>query len=289
MTMKLVKLKILNMKTDQRFYERWLQELIDNDPGILGIGDGDVSSRGREKTQDSGGRLDLLLEDQNDARYEVEIQLGATDETHIIRTIEYWDNERKKYPQYNHTAVIVAEEITGRFFNVISLFNGHIPIMAIKVTAVELPSGEISILFTKILDTVVLGYEDESVEITDRNSWETIQSSKEKVALADKILEIVRSFAGSAELNYTKYYIGFKVNGRICNFATCKPSPRVFRLCVALPKTDEADQLVESAGFDSANYNRRSGGYRRVFSADEINENEEPLRELLRRAYEQRS
>jgi len=41
-------------------------------------------------------------------RYEVEIQLGATDESHIIRTIEYWDIERKRYPQYEHTAVIVA-------------------------------------------------------------------------------------------------------------------------------------------------------------------------------------
>jgi len=37
------------------------------------------------------GRLDLLLQDANQRRYEVEIQLGATDESHIIRTIEYWD------------------------------------------------------------------------------------------------------------------------------------------------------------------------------------------------------
>ena len=49
-------------------------------------------------------------------------QLGKTDESHIIRTIEYWDIERKRYPQYDHTAVIVAEEITSRFLNVIGLF-----------------------------------------------------------------------------------------------------------------------------------------------------------------------
>ena len=60
-------------------------------------------------------------------RYEVEVQLGATDESHIIRTIDYWDIERKRYPQYDHTAVIVAEDITSRFLNVISLFNGMIP------------------------------------------------------------------------------------------------------------------------------------------------------------------
>jgi len=44
--------------------------------------------------------------------YEIEIQLGSTDESHIIRTIEYWDIERKRYPQYDHTAVIIAEDIT---------------------------------------------------------------------------------------------------------------------------------------------------------------------------------
>ena len=74
----------------------------------------------------------LLSDPETQTRYEVEIQLGATDETHIIRTIEYWDIERQRYPQYDHVGVIVAEEITARFFNVISLFNRAIPLIAIQ-------------------------------------------------------------------------------------------------------------------------------------------------------------
>jgi len=277
---------MLNLKTDPRFDERWLQKHIADDPSILGLGD--VALRDREKIQDSGGRLDILLEDQNDeSRYEVEIQLGATDETHIIRTIEYWDNERKKYPQYNHTAVIVAEEITGRFFNVINLFNGVVPIKAIKVTAVELPSGEVSVLFTKILDTVILGYEDEREELTDRNYWET-KGTKEKVALADKIRDIAKAFEPGVELNYTKFYIGFQVGMKTCNFATIKIRKKGILLRIALPKTEEMDQVVEGAGFDPEDY-RPPNGYHRVLSADEIRENETPLRELLLRAYRHRS
>jgi len=69
----------------------------------------------------------VLQDSETNQRYEVEIQLGATDESHIIRTIEYWDIERKRYPQYDHCAAIVAEDITSRFLNVISLFNGFIP------------------------------------------------------------------------------------------------------------------------------------------------------------------
>ena len=53
------------------------------------------------------------------------------------RTIEYWDIERKRYPQYEHSAVIVAEDITARFLNVISLFNGQIPLMALQMSAFQ--------------------------------------------------------------------------------------------------------------------------------------------------------
>ena len=48
--------------------------------------------------------------DDNDTRYEIEIQLGATDPSHIIRTIEYRDNEKKRYPQYDHCALLLPKK-----------------------------------------------------------------------------------------------------------------------------------------------------------------------------------
>jgi hypothetical protein len=42
----------------------------------------------QERQQSSGGRLDILLKNpEDDSMYEVEVMLGETDETHIIRTI----------------------------------------------------------------------------------------------------------------------------------------------------------------------------------------------------------
>src|SRR5437763_17140554 len=103
--------------------------------------------------QPGAGRLDLLLEEPDpDAarRYEVEVQLGPTDEAHIIRTIEYWDIERKRYPQYDHCAVLVAEDITSRFLNVISLFNGTIPFVALQMQALKV--GEhTTLIFTNLI------------------------------------------------------------------------------------------------------------------------------------------
>src|SRR3989449_10399802 len=100
---------------------------------------------------------------------EDEVQLGRTDEAHIIRTIEYWDIERKRYPQYDHTAVIVAEEITSRFLNVIGLFNGTIPLMAVQMNAVQLGDA-VSLAFTTVLDQVrfgLVGEDEECHEATD--------------------------------------------------------------------------------------------------------------------------
>ena len=82
---------------------------------------------------------------------------------HIVRTIEYWDIERKRYPQYDHCAVIVAEDITSRFLNVISLFNGFIPLIAVQMNAF-LVEGGIALWFTTVLDELPLGLEEEDEE-----------------------------------------------------------------------------------------------------------------------------
>ena len=126
-----VKPELISMKNHPEFNERWVQERIAEDPSILQLGD--IILKDKERRQPRGGRLDLLFQDaEQPQRYEVEIQLGSSDETHIIRTIEYWDVERRRFPQYDHCGVIVAEDITSRFLNVISLFNGFVPIIAFK-------------------------------------------------------------------------------------------------------------------------------------------------------------
>src|SRR5687767_11361441 len=100
-----VKCEKLSLGKHPVFNEKWVQERIALDPSILGLGD--VVVKDKERIQPKAGRLDLLLQEADgNRRYEVEIQLGQSDEAHIIRTVEYWDIERKRYPQYEHTAVI---------------------------------------------------------------------------------------------------------------------------------------------------------------------------------------
>jgi hypothetical protein len=95
--------------------EGWLEEVIEKEPNILPLGEKLIVIE-RQRRQEKAGRLDLLLEDDSgDKRYEVELMLGSTDESHLIRTIEYWDIERRKWPGYDHTAVLIAEEVHGTF------------------------------------------------------------------------------------------------------------------------------------------------------------------------------
>ena len=207
--MKLVRPEKLNLLTHKELNETWVQQVIADDPTILGLGD--LILKDKERIHPKAGRLDLLLQDtESKRRYEIEIQLGKVDESHIIRTIEYWDIERKRYPQYDHCAVIIAEDITSRFLNVIGLFNGYIPLIAIQMSAYQFSSTEVSLIFTTVLDEVNLGLveeDEETKEVTDRNYWETVKGTKQTVALADQILEIVKEFSPSLELKYNKYYI----------------------------------------------------------------------------------
>lgn len=204
------------LKTHPFFTERWLQEQIINDVSILGLGISDLDVKDVERRQPSAGRLDLLLFDpETTTRYEVEIQLGPTDESHIIRTLEYWDNERRRFPQYDHVAVIVAEEITGRFLNVISLFNQAIPLIAIQMSALDV-GGALTLHATKVLDLALPAPEedDDSGHETDRSYWEN-RAHPAILKLTDQLLELINEEGSNVTLKYNKHYIGLQQAGLV--------------------------------------------------------------------------
>ena len=290
MTKGYVKPERISLKTDPNFSEKWVQQRIAEDPSILGLGD--IVFRGQERLHPRAGRLDLLLQDaETKRRYEVELQLGATDETHIIRTIEYWDIERKRYPQYDHCAVIVAEDITSRFLNVISLFNGSIPLIAIQMQALRI--GEhVTLVFTTVMDELSRGLVDEDEDAaaapTDRAYWEK-RSSKSSLALADELMGTVKEFDSTLELKYNKFYIGLSRDGQPFNFVEFKPQKNLLKLELALPQTDELDAKVEAAGFDAMDYDKQWKHYRLRLTKADLSSKTESLRDLMKLAFERRA
>jgi hypothetical protein len=283
--MKYVPSRVISLKKSPDHSEKTLQEAIANNPEILGLGE--ITLRETERRQLNGGRLDLLFDDETTkVRYTVELQLGATDETHIIRTIEYWDNERSRNPHIDHIAVIVAEDITTRFLNVISLFNKSVPLIAIQLSAIEV-GNDVTINCVKVLDlSTSMGWEEDNTSVvsTDRQYW-LKKATSATVEMADKLLAIVHEVTESKnlELNYNKHYIGLASGGVANNFISMKPRKHNVLLQVKLPRTDELTELIEQS-LEFISYDNRWGLYQVRVTQNDLTESIGALRELIARA-----
>lgn len=285
MALNFIKPETISLKNSSEYNEKWLQQKIEKDPSLIGLGD--LEFRDTEKIIVGGGRLDTILYDPEELkRYEVEIQLGKTDETHIIRTIEYWDIESKRNPQYDHCAVIIAEDITSRFLNVISLFNGFIPIIAIQVKAVKF-EDKISLFFTKVLDETKFELLEEDIvtESVNREYWED-KSNKKMIKLVDTIISQLDEVKDDYNLKYNKHYIGIEKNGMANNFVNFKPRKNSVIVHIRLDKLEEYDKLIEEYDVDEMEYEKRFKQYRFRINHKDLDKNIELIKKLVNEAKE---
>lgn len=271
---KLISAEKISLKNHPEIKEDAIQQFIFDNPSVLGLGD--IEPLRREKIQPSGGRLDLLLGD-DETRYEVEIMLGATDPSHIIRTIEYWDNERKRFPQYDHCAVIVAEEITGRFMNVISLFNGSIPLIALQMSATK-HGNDISLDFVRVIDRVILGTDEEDSEDASREYW---AKKTECLNIIDGIVGIVKECNASYALNYKKSRLSINEGGVFFNKFVFYPRKRSVKFVIKCDENDRYSELLDNSKL-AYEYREKSHSYRiNILSETDFNNNKDVFREII--------
>ncbi len=266
--------------TDAGFDEKWLQERILDDPTILGLGELTVIKR--EKKQSTGGRIDFLMHDpESDLMYEVEVMLGRLDESHIIRTVEYWDIERRRWIDREHRAVIIAEEITNRFFNVIALFNRAIPIIAIQLNAFKI-DNKVVLNFTKVLD-IFESPDDESeneVEVADRKYWEGY-SKPESLKIVDDIVNLVTIDEKTPRVSYRRADIA--MGGSRKHFCWLNPRRSQAR-CLLYIKVIEADlattvDKLEASGLNATRC--KDDLIRVVMTPDDLKKGQQAIQEVL--------
>lgn len=279
-----VKSSLVWLKDHDEYNEAWVRDRIREDPSILGLGE--LSLKDTERRQPrAGGYLDLLLQDPGGKRYEVELQLGKVDPSHIIRAIEYWDEEKRRYPQFDHCAVLIAEDITSRFLNVISLFNGTVPLIAIQMQALSV-GDQITLTFVEVMSESSRGTDDENKPV-NCTYWEE-KATKETVDMAKQVLEeILNSLDGSLNLKYNKYYIGLKKGNDVCNFVTFCPLKDYLKLFAYLPQAEEIDKILTNAGFEQNlwDYRDREECYRLWLTEADIESKKDALMELAKRTH----
>jgi hypothetical protein len=87
--------------------------------------------------------------------------------------------------------------------NVIGLFNSAIPFIAIQMTALAL-GNQITLQFTKVLDAIEPGGEDEDAVVTPNNREEWLKRAPKSLPIADECLSILKEVVPSVALKYTR-------------------------------------------------------------------------------------
>ena len=192
-------------------------------------------------------------------------------------------------PQFDHCAVIVAEDITSRFLNVIGLFNSAVPIIALQLNALQV--GENIVLdFAKVLDEVVLGEDDDdngTEETTDRAYWEK-KGSQMSMAILDECLEILREVGPNCQPKYNKFYVGISESGLTNNFVVFRPKKKFLRIEAKVTDQDAWKEKIDETGFVLMQ-GKHGKKLRFTTTAAELKEHRELLKEQFAACYREQA
>jgi len=257
--------------------EYWLQEYIWNNPSCLGLGD--LEPIAKEKRQTSGGRLDVLMKGSDEELYEIEVMLGETDETHIIRTIEYWDIEKKKRPKRQHTAVLIAERINTRFYNVINLLSHSVPIIGIQANLYK-TGNSLSLVFTKIIDS----FEEPEIEEENGATYGAEYIQKQFPATSEviaTIVSLVNETSSDVRVNYIKKGASIFINGtrKIIIVRRAKKQSSI----AYVVSDEDRSKVEEILDASSVSYDYKYGKIRIWLDNTSLTENIDAHREIIKR------
>ena len=186
------------LKHHPQFQESWLRDRIADDPGMLGLGPARVVDI--ERRHPHAGRLDLLLQQGQQRRYVVEIMLGKLDESHLVRTLEYWDSEQQTSPGLEHVAVLAAEELSPRLLHVLGLLRGTLPLVVLQMVATRV-AGQFSLCFTRVLEGPGRARAPSEPRPAGRAGWEQ-KGCTAAVATLDACLSLLQEIDPGLHLVY---------------------------------------------------------------------------------------
>lgn len=207
--------------------EAWLQKWITERPSRLGLGDIIIKRCELSHYKNKGGRLDILAyRGDLDTYYEIELMLGECDASHGFRTLDYWARERLRNPNARHIAVLVAEDLSGRYKSIIETLPQFLPFIGIEIKVLKLNHPEeIATIETAIVaqpDDLIIDSGDEpgrgdTLESSprDREWWEA-RAGSSFLSTVDVIAKYCNENVGPSRIDYTaQSYVSLK-KGRRC-------------------------------------------------------------------------
>lgn len=194
------------LKSHPHFRESWLRDRIADDPALLGLGP--LRLVDVERRHPRAGRLDLLLQQGQQRRYVVEIMLGRLDESHLVRSIEYWDAEQRASPGYEHVAVLAAEELPPRLLRVLELLRDHVPMVVLQMCAMQWENRFV-LHFIRLLEGPGRSERPRPEPEPGRTAWEDKMAAPALAAL-DECLGVLREVVPRLHLEYRKHSLAVR-------------------------------------------------------------------------------
>ncbi|HEX6036131.1 MAG TPA: hypothetical protein VFY83_16955 [Anaerolineales bacterium] len=209
--------------------ETWLRDWIIEKPSRLGLGNISIKAVEVQHATKSGGRLDILAYQADvDTYYEIELMLGEVNADHGFRCLDYWARERIKKPDARHVAVLVAEDLSGRYQTVIDTLPNFLPFIAIELRVLTLCNETNAATIVPLIiaqpDELILGSPDVPVAesatagaITPRDRvWWEEQATPTYLATVDALIDLCSKHCGPSTMDFTaSSYISLK-KGRRC-------------------------------------------------------------------------
>jgi hypothetical protein len=204
--------------------EYWLQDWIVANPTRLGLGQVIIKAKELRQHGGKGGRLDILAYDAAlDTYYEVEVMLGECDADHGFRALDYWARERVRNPNARHVAVIVAEDLSGRYRTVIETLAQQLPLIAIEIRTLLVKSDPpvattFPVIFAQPDDLVLRPAdepesEDKPVAPNDEASWQAAKPDFAK--FAREMHKLCTEKIGPSSIDFSaKSYVALKKGKR---------------------------------------------------------------------------
>jgi hypothetical protein len=301
--------KLVSLKetgNDEKWIHKWISEKTER----LGIGPFEIVAQELHQYKNRGGILDILgYNKPTNTYYEIEVMLGECDSDHGFRTLDYWARERAKNPNSLHYAILVAEDLQGRYKTLIETLPQFLPFIGIEIQTLQLSYDNDEKIIT--CKAEIIAQPDDVIETgnsgvvisagkvnapKDENWWKEQNHGDLFVETVKEMFDYCEENVGTSRIDYTaQSYISLKKGRRVW----LPMWPRSDGFYVYLPDdgtgtSDESSERfrkwqekLETVGIELSWAYKYNGGSNPIgFNLPKIKMKEPIVLELLKDSYE---
>jgi hypothetical protein len=245
----------VSLKSHKGYSEGWLERQIIKNPSILKLVEGKLEVVRSQLRQGKERRLDLFLKAlDEDTYYSVELMLGELDESHLVRTIDYWLRNQLAFADkdWEHVAVVVAESISeSGCRRVARWLADNAPLVAIELRAISV-DGRLAVQPFTVFD----GRDrEEELDLdrpqldSDRDYW-LKKASEKTLKLAEEIASVLPKIDSKLRVSYRHGFLGVTAQNRPANFVSFHPKKSFVKAKARVGDAEAWARRLEKGGLD---------------------------------------